>query len=74
MPRGDEGSDNQEGAISFDTLRDEGQHFVHVQQFDKAIESFTKVTSQIYRVGDAKVSSQHPSQRWTLAVITEQRF
>ncbi|XP_052813789.1 outer dynein arm-docking complex subunit 4-like isoform X4 [Mya arenaria] len=44
MPRqgGDHGSENQEGAISFETLRDEGQHFVHVQQFDKAIESFTK--------------------------------
>lgn len=43
MPRGDTESENQEGAISFETLRDEGQHFVHVQQFDKAIESFTKV-------------------------------
>ncbi|XP_052237350.1 outer dynein arm-docking complex subunit 4-like [Dreissena polymorpha] len=41
MPR-EEGSENQEGAISFETLRDEGQHFVHVQQFDKAIESFSK--------------------------------
>jgi len=43
MPRDDNGSENQEGAVSFETLRDEGQHFVHVQQFDKAIESFTKV-------------------------------
>ena len=45
MPRGardDNGSDVQEGG-TFETLRDEGYHFVHVKQHDKAIESFTKV-------------------------------
>lgn len=42
MPHGENGSENQEGAVTFETLRDEGQHFVHVQQFHKAIESFTK--------------------------------
>ena len=46
MGRGDQGSENQEGAISFETLRDEGQHFVHVQQFEKAIESFSKVNQR----------------------------
>lgn len=51
MPRGDTESENQEGAISFETLRDEGQHFVHVQQFDKAIESFTKVYVKTSWVG-----------------------
>lgn len=57
MPRGDEGSENQEGAISFETLRDEGQHFVHVQQFDKAIESFTKVNKVSYKVGGVSMWS-----------------
>ncbi|KAH9524770.1 Tetratricopeptide repeat protein 25 [Bulinus truncatus] len=27
---------------TFETLRDEGEHFVHVKQYEKAIESFTK--------------------------------
>ena len=44
MPRDndDNGSESQEGC-SFETIRDEGYHFVHKQQHDKAIESFTKV-------------------------------
>ncbi|XP_053386107.1 outer dynein arm-docking complex subunit 4-like isoform X9 [Mercenaria mercenaria] len=45
MPRGrggENGSENQEGVVSFETLRDEGNHFVHVQQYHKAVESFTK--------------------------------
>ena len=46
MPRGprdnDNGSEAQEGG-TYETLKDEGYHFVHVQQHDKAIESFTKV-------------------------------
>ncbi|KAL4217492.1 hypothetical protein ACF0H5_023941 [Mactra antiquata] len=42
MGRHDEGSENQEGAISYETHRDEGQHFLHVQQYHRAIESFTK--------------------------------
>ena len=46
MPRGqrdnDNGSESQEGG-TYETIKDEGYHFVHVQQHDKAIESFTKV-------------------------------
>lgn len=44
MPRGardDNGSETHEGR-TFDTLKDEGYHFVHVKQHDKAIESFTQ--------------------------------
>ncbi|XP_041374059.1 outer dynein arm-docking complex subunit 4-like [Gigantopelta aegis] len=33
---------DQEAAGTFETLRDEGEHFVHVKQYKKAIESFTK--------------------------------
>ena len=48
MPRkgrlSDTGSENQEPVGTFETLRDEGEHFVHVKQYDKAIESFTKVS------------------------------
>lgn len=44
MPRHeDTGSENQEGAATCEALRDEGNHFLHVQQYNKAIESFTKV-------------------------------
>ena len=47
--RGRKGSTSDAGTTeevvvgTFETLRDEGEHFVHVQQFEKAIESFTKV-------------------------------
>lgn len=52
MPKGrgrkDSSSDaatvEEQGTVgTFETLRDEGEHFVHVQQYSKAIESFTKV-------------------------------
>ncbi|KAL3855274.1 hypothetical protein ACJMK2_014490 [Sinanodonta woodiana] len=46
MPRGrggsDNGSENQDQVGTFETLRDEGEHFVHVKQYQKAIESFTR--------------------------------
>lgn len=35
----------EQGTVgTFETLRDEGEHFVHVQQYAKAIDSFTKVS------------------------------
>jgi len=38
-----DGASEDQGTVgTFDTLRDEGEHFVHVQQYVKAIESFTK--------------------------------
>jgi len=38
-----DGASEEQGTVgTFDTLRDEGEHFVHVQQYLKAIESFTK--------------------------------
>ncbi|RUS85830.1 hypothetical protein EGW08_006382 [Elysia chlorotica] len=46
--RGRKGSTSDAGTSeevvvgTFETLRDEGEHFVHVQQYEKAIESFTK--------------------------------
>lgn len=46
--RGRKGSTSDAGTAeetvvgTFETLRDEGEHFVHVQQYEKAIESFTK--------------------------------
>lgn len=44
MPGKDKHSeDGDESLGTFETLRDEGEHFVHVKQFGKAIESFTKV-------------------------------
>lgn len=46
MPRrggSDNGSENQELAGTFETLRDEGEHFVHVKLWQKAIDSFTRV-------------------------------
>ncbi|KAL5006143.1 hypothetical protein ScPMuIL_017301 [Solemya velum] len=43
MPGKDKRSDDgEESTGTFETLRDEGEHFVHVKQFGKAIESFTK--------------------------------
>lgn len=45
MPRrggSDNGSENQELAGTFETLRDEGEHFVHVKLWQKAIDSFTR--------------------------------
>lgn len=45
MRRRDNDSDgaSADGCVgTFETLRDEGEHFVHVQQYVKAIESFTK--------------------------------
>ena len=43
-----DGASEDQGTVgTFDTLRDEGEHFVHVQQYVKAIESFTKVTMLI---------------------------
>ncbi|KAK3082593.1 hypothetical protein FSP39_000037 [Pinctada imbricata] len=46
MPRkgrgSDTGSENQELVGTFETLRDEGEHFVHVKNYAKAIESFTR--------------------------------
>ena len=39
---GDSDSQNAAEAGTFDTLRDEGEYFVHVKQYQKAIESFTK--------------------------------
>ncbi|XP_071148641.1 outer dynein arm-docking complex subunit 4-like isoform X8 [Mytilus edulis] len=39
---GDGDSQNAGEAGTFETLRDEGEYFVHVKQFQKAIESFTK--------------------------------
>jgi hypothetical protein len=41
---GDSDSQNAAEAGTFDTLRDEGEYFVHVKQYQKAIESFTKVS------------------------------
>lgn len=46
MPRrggSDNGSENQELVGTFETLRDEGEHFVHVKLWQKAIDSFTRV-------------------------------
>lgn len=40
---GDSDSQNAAEAGTFETLRDEGEYFVHVKQYQKAIESFTKV-------------------------------
>ena len=40
----DEGMDEHEVVGTFETLRDEGEHFLHVKQFERAIESFTKVS------------------------------
>eukprot|EP00105_Crassostrea_gigas_P014181 XP_011430756.1 PREDICTED: tetratricopeptide repeat protein 25 isoform X8 [Crassostrea gigas] len=45
MPRrggSDNGSENQELVGTFETLRDEGEHFVHVKLWQKAIDSFTR--------------------------------
>nr|XP_022322330.1 tetratricopeptide repeat protein 25-like isoform X9 [Crassostrea virginica] len=45
MPRrggSDHGSENQELVGTFETLRDEGEHFVHVKLWQKAIDSFTR--------------------------------
>ncbi|XP_012939490.1 tetratricopeptide repeat protein 25 isoform X2 [Aplysia californica] len=50
MPKGrgrkdsdsDAATDDQGTVGTFETLRDEGEHFVHVQQYVKAIESFSK--------------------------------
>lgn len=50
MPKGrgrkdsdsDAGTEEQVVVGTFETLRDEGEHFVHVKQYQKAIESFTK--------------------------------
>ncbi|XP_061189173.1 outer dynein arm-docking complex subunit 4-like isoform X5 [Saccostrea echinata] len=45
MPRrggSDNGSENQEMVGTFETLRDEGEHFVHVKLWQKAIDSFTR--------------------------------
>ncbi|KAK7507840.1 hypothetical protein BaRGS_00000805 [Batillaria attramentaria] len=50
MPKGrgrkdsdsDAGTEEQTTVGTFETLRDEGEHFVHVKQYQKAIESFTK--------------------------------
>lgn len=52
MPKGRGRKDSDSDAASveqpvvgtFETLRDEGEHFVHVKQYQKAIESFTKVS------------------------------
>ncbi|CAL1526419.1 unnamed protein product [Lymnaea stagnalis] len=38
----DAGTDDPGTVGTFETLRDEGEHFVHVKQYEKAIESFTK--------------------------------
>lgn len=51
MPKGrgrklsesDAGTEEQSTVGTFETLRDEGEHFVHVKQYERAIESFTKV-------------------------------
>ena len=45
-----DGGTEQENAGTFETLRDEGEHFVHVQQFKKAIESFTKVCHVYFKI------------------------
>ncbi|XP_025086327.1 tetratricopeptide repeat protein 25-like isoform X4 [Pomacea canaliculata] len=50
MPKGrgrkdsdsDVASEEQSTVGTFETLRDEGEHFVHVKQYQKAIESFSK--------------------------------
>ncbi|XP_076458744.1 outer dynein arm-docking complex subunit 4-like isoform X2 [Babylonia areolata] len=50
MPKGrgrrdsesDAGTEEQQTPGTFETLRDEGEHFVHVKQYQRAIESFTK--------------------------------
>jgi len=50
MPRrghDDDGSESGDG-VSFETLRDEGMHFMHVQHFEQAAESFTKVIINEY--------------------------
>ena len=63
MPKGrgrrdsesDGGTDEQTTVGTFETLRDEGEHFVHVKQYQRAIESFTKVRNVvliIIRSGD----------------------
>lgn len=51
MPRrggSDNGSENPELVGTFETLRDEGEHFVHVKQWQKAIDSFTRVCLFLY--------------------------
>lgn len=47
---GDGDSQNAGEAGTFETLRDEGEYFVHVKQFQKAIESFTKVHTVVNNV------------------------
>lgn len=42
----DMGSEKEEVG-SFETLRDEGMHFVHIQLYQKAVESFTRVLMYI---------------------------
>lgn len=43
MPhRGDDGSENQEGQVSFEIHRDEAAYFMQSQLYERAIESFTK--------------------------------
>ena len=58
MPKGrgrklsesDLGTDEQATVGTFETLRDEGEHFVHVKQYERAIESFTKVCGWLFRL------------------------
>ena len=56
MPKGrgrklsesDSGTEEQSTVGTFETLRDEGEHFVHVKQYERAIDSFTKVCLFVY--------------------------
>ncbi|XP_071101077.1 outer dynein arm-docking complex subunit 4-like [Haliotis cracherodii] len=38
----DNGTDNHDAQVTFETHRDEGEHFIHVKQYKRAIASFSK--------------------------------
>ncbi|XP_046581289.1 outer dynein arm-docking complex subunit 4-like isoform X2 [Haliotis rubra] len=46
----DNGTDNHDSQVTFETHRDEGEHFIHVKQYKRAIASFTKALDM--RSGD----------------------
>lgn len=49
-------SDSQEYQGTFETLRDEGEHFVHVANYKKAIDSFSKVKGWMYMLVDSSAT------------------
>ncbi|XP_067687289.1 outer dynein arm-docking complex subunit 4-like isoform X2 [Haliotis asinina] len=46
----DNGTDTHDSQVTFETHRDEGEHFIHVKQYKRAIASFTKALEM--RSGD----------------------